>query len=418
MAADAITSRLLEERRSLVTRAEGVKQNAFDNDRDLSEQDRQSLVSFSNRVKEIDGQLDISSQDFALNEQVAQRISTMTPGLDLGPVTYRSAGELMFDVIHYNELESRRRYDNVVKRAAQHMGTTAANTVATAGGFGGLQVSTVTGPVINITPQGRPLLSAIGVQDAPNALTFMRPRLVDPNFSTGVAAQSLEKAELASKAFDVVADPLTLKTRGGYLNLSLQAQSLVPAALDLVIGQLNRRLAYSTEVALVTELALTTASVPLAATPDGAAIRTAIFAASELVYTATKALPTWIAMGPIGWRVLGASVDLAGRPLFPTVGPANANGSISPGSFEIYGLGLTGVVTPAITTNDYYVGNSAGIEAYEYRYPTLEAVEPSVLGRQVAVASSLVLYRPPTTEAGPSNTPPAKYEGVVKIDAA
>ena len=71
-----------------------------------------------------------------------------------------------------------------------------------------------------------------------------------------------------------------------------------------------------------------------------------------------------------------------------------------------------------IPNGDFFVGNELGIEAYEYRYPTLEAIEPSLLGRQIAVASSIVFYRPTTTEAVGGGSPsPALGDGVVRISA-
>jgi hypothetical protein len=63
-------------------------------------------------------------------------------------------------------------------------------------------------------------------------------------------------------------------------------------------------------------------------------------------------------------------------------------------SFSVTVAGLTPVVTAAITDDTYWVGGDAGLEGYMYRYPVLEAVEPSVLGRQVAVAASIAGYRP------------------------
>ena len=350
-------------------------------------------------------------------EDVAALIQRTSPGSNVSGHTYRSAGEMLWDVIHNREADAGARLAQVQRRAAQHMGTKAEETVATAGGFGGLIASPITGPIIDLRPKGRPWLSLVGARPAPKPMTFMRPRIVDPNFETGVDVQAKQKQELASQAFNVLADPLQLTTLGGYLNLSRQAEEFIPSALDIVINQLLNRLAAKTEAALYTEVNKTTATITLAADAPADDVRQAIFDAAALVFTNTGALPEWIAMGPEGWARLGGLTDLALRPLFPFTNAVNAMGTSSPGTFEIAGLGLTGVVTPAIPNGDFFVGNELGIEAYEYRYPTLEAIEPSLLGRQVAVASSLVLYRPTTTEAGPGGTPAALGDGVVRIGA-
>jgi len=270
--------------------------------------------------------------------------------------------------------------------------------------------------VADVTPDGRPFLAAIGVRPAPSAMSFMRPRIVDPHIDDGVGHQTLEKAELVSKHFDFAADTLSLATYGGYLNVSQQLQTLLPSSLDIIIGQLNKRLARMTEKGALTELAKSTAKIPLAANADAATILAAIYDASALVYTNTGELAQWIAMGPNGWARLGSLVDLAGRPLFPYLGASNAFGTSSADSFAIGSVaGLRPVVTYGIADDTFWVGNSMALEAYEYRYPILEAVEPSVLGRQVAVASSLAYYRPTTKEAGPSNTPPAEQNGAVHL---
>lgn len=414
---DVMTKRLLDERAATEAKMAGIETVAVEQKRDLTEADIKSLQTYRERLKTLDSQLEETTQTIALAASTRERVEAFSGDVVNGH-SYRSAGELLWDVLHQNDRDARIRYSAVQQRAAQHMGTKAEVTVATAGGFGGLIVSPITGPIIDLRPKGRPFLSLVGVQASPDSMSFMRPRLVDTNFSTGADIQAKEKQELASQAFNILADPLQLTTVGGYLNVSQQAISFVAGALDIVVSQLLARVAAKTEAALVAEVAKTTAVVPLA--PDAAAddVRQAIFDAAALVFTNTGALPEWIAMGPEGWARLGGLTDLALRPLFPFDNAVNANGTSSPGTFTISGLGLTGVVTPAITDGTFYVGNGYGIEAYEYTYPVLEAVEPSLLGRQVAVATSNVFYRPTTTEAGPGGTPAALGDGVVKIAPA
>lgn len=402
MPADAITQRYLKERETIVTRIDGVKATSIEQKRELSDQDKRALADWQARIKELDELIDLVSFDVEMNQQVAGRIAAISTEMDNQPVAYRSAGELLWDVLHMGEPEPRRRYEKFTQRAAQHMGTSAAATVPTAGGFAGLVVNQVYGPVIDIIPSGRPFLSLLGVTPAPSSLAFMRPRLVDPNIDTGVATQALEKAELASKAFSIANDPLTLTTMGGYLNISQQLISLVAGALDIIIAQMNKRLARATEKAAITELSLSTAKVTLSNTADAATTLKAIYDASALVYANTGELATWLVMGPTGWSRLGGLSDLAGRPMFPYLGATNADGGARADQFNLVGpAGLQTAVTPAITDTTFWVGNSTSLEAYEYRYPLLESVEPSVLGRQIAVASSMVFYRPITNETGP-----------------
>jgi hypothetical protein len=416
VASDPMVDKLVSERAATLTKIDGVKTYALDKSRDLSTEELESIKTYSNRVREIDAQLDVVTANVQMSDAIAERIAQTSPGTSASGHEYRTAGELLWDVIHNREKDAGNRLAHVQRRAAQHMGTKAEDTVATAGGFGGLIVSPVTGPIIDLRPKGRPWLSLIGVRPAPGSMTFMRPRIVDPNFDTGVDIQAKQKQELASQKFDVLADPLQLQTLGGYLNLSRQAEEFIPSSLDIVVNQLANRLAAKTENALAVEVRKSTAHITLAANAPADDVRQAIFDAAALVFENTGSLPEWIAMGPQGWARLGGLTDLALRPLFPFSNAVNAMGTSSPGTFEIAGLGLTGVVTPGITNGDFFVGNELGIEAYEYRYPTLEAIEPSLLGRQIAVASSIVFYRPTTTEAVGGGTPsPALGDGVVRI---
>lgn len=414
---DPMVERLLSERATTEAKGEGLKTFAIEQNRDLTAEELQAITTYSERIRAIDAQLDVVGQNNELTEERAAMIARTNPGANVTGHEYRSAGEMLWDVIHNRDKDAAARLAQVQRRAAQHMGTKAEQTVATAGGFGGLIASPITGPIIDLRPKGRPWLSLVGARPAPSSMTFMRPRIVDPNFDTGVGEQPLQKQELVSQKFDVLADPLQLNTVGGYLNISRQAEEFIPSSLDIVVNQLLNRLASATERALYTEVNRTTAEITLAVDAPADDVRQAIFDAAALVFENTGSLPEWIAMGPAGWARLGGLTDLALRPLFPFTNAVNAMGTSSPGTFEIAGLGLTGVVTPAIPNGDFFVGNELGIEAYEYRYPTLEAIEPSLLGRQVAVASSLVFYRPTTTEAGPGGTPAALGDGVVRISA-
>jgi hypothetical protein len=298
------------------------------------------------------------------------------------------------------------------------MGYDKANTIPVAGGFNGLVVDPVVGPLLNPRPEGRPLFSALGVKPIESG-SFLRPRIVDPNFETGVGEQGQEKSELPSKAWDILTEPVQAKVIGGYINVSQLLIEMIASSLDMVIAQMNRRLEWYSEKAAVTEMALTGETLPLAADASSADVTAAIGEAAAIVYANTGDLPTWLAMGPKGWgRFIGLS-DLAGRPMIPAVGPVNAMGASGGVNQFFTGIaGMRAVVTPAITDADFYVSNAYGLEVYEKRLPVLQAVEPSVFGRQVSVQTMLAFYRPLTAEAGPGNVPPAESNGVVHVDWA
>jgi hypothetical protein len=399
-----------------------LKNNAMDRGGDPSDADLEVMTKCFARIDRLDELIKVVGEDRAMDEETRNKLMQQTPPTP-GGIKYRDGGEMVWDCLHANygnthntdDQEAKRRWDSVLKRAAQHMGTSAADTTPVAGDVGGLFVVPVVGPVISLFPQGQPFLNAIGRRPAPDAMTFVRPRIVDPDFVGGVAPQTLEKAELVSKKFDVKVDTLSLTTVGGYLNVSQQLMSIQPSGWSIIVSQMQQRLAWAGEAAAIAEANKTGASVSLPAGSDSATVIAALFDAAALVYENTFALPTWIAYGPKGWAMLGSLVDAAGRPLFPFLGAANAMGSASLGDFNLGPLGLQQVVTPGIVDTTIYVGNALGMEAYVYSFPILEAVEPSLLGRQIAVAEALAFYRPTTKEAGPADTPPAQANGIVKV---
>jgi hypothetical protein len=393
---DAIVSRLVEERTSKLQLIENLSTAAFDAGRDLNPDDLDTVSRCKERVAAIDVQLDALADNLELSDSVRDRLNRLQPGsAPAGAPQYRSAGELLWDAIHAShDRDAAGRYGRFMKRAAEHMGTTAPATTPVAGGVPGLLIDPTVGPVIDPVPGGRPFLSAIGVIQAPRSMTFHRPFLVDPDLATGVAPQGLQKAELVSKKFDVNRSDLALTVIGGYLNVSQPLIEFTAEGLDIIVRQLNKRYAVATEAAAFAEMENSTSQVPLESTGDGSAILAAIFSASAEVYEQTGELAQWIAMGPQGWARLGSLVDAAGRPLLPTLGPTNAIGSLDPGSFAGTVAGLRAIVTPAITDGSFWVGNSSALEFYEHRFPLLEAVEPSLLGRQIAVSGAIAAYRP------------------------
>ena len=420
MAVDSFIKQLLEEREQKVSVVENLASVAADEGRDLHETDLATIQNYRARIATIDNQMEKVAGDLELADSVKTRIRNLDPSVIARDFTYRSAGQYLWDAFNLqSDAQAAGRWAKYHKRAAEHMGYDKDNTIPVAGGFNGLIVDPVVGAILNPRPSGRPLFTALGVNPMTSG-SFLRPRIVDPNFTTGVGIQSQEKSELPSKAWDILSDPVSGKVVGGYINISLLLESMVPSGYDMIVAQMNRRLEAYTETAAVTEMGLTTAEIPLAADADSAAVTAAFGDAATLVFENTGELPTFAAMGPKAWGALIGMSDLAGRPMIPNVGPVNAWAQ-SQGNDQFFtGLaGLRFVVTPAITTKDIYVSNSFGLEVYEKRLPVLQAVEPSVFGRQLSVQSMIAFYRPVTKEAVTGGTPsPAENNGVVKIEWA
>jgi hypothetical protein len=415
MAIDSMVKRLLDERDAKIALIEQIASTADDEGRDLLESDNQTITAAQERVRSLNNQIDRLSQDLELAESAKNRIRTLDPTVIAKDFSYRTAGDFLYDMIHrIDNPDSDMRMNRFMKRAAEHMGYDKANTVAVAGGFNGLVVAPTIGPVLDPSPTGRPLFSAIGARQL-TTLSFNRPRIVDPNFSTGVGVVALEKSEMPSKAWDIVSELVTTSRVGGYINVSEVLTEMLSGSLDMVVSHMNRRVEAYSETAVVTELDKTTAVVPLSGS-DSAAITAAIGEAAATVVANTGNLPTWIAMGPEGWGGLIGVSDLAGRPMVPAVGPVNAYGQGDANSYFQTMFGLRAAITPAITDKSIYIGNSFGLEIYEKPMPLMQAFEPSAYGRQVAVATFIGFYSPLTSEPGPGNVPPGERSGTVKID--
>ena len=419
MPTDTLVQKFLDERAQKVQVIENLANTAADEGRDLYQTDLETIDNCRSRIKALDVQIEKVAGDLELADSVRSRVKLLDGEYSQRDNPYQTAGQYMWDMMHRSEdRDAQARWSRFHRRAAEHMGYDKANTIPVAGGFNGLVVDPVVGALLNPRPEGRPLFSALGVRPIESG-SFLRPRIVDPNFETGVGEQGQEKSELPSKAWDILTEPVQAKVIGGYINVSQLLIEMIASSLDMVIAQMNRRLEWYSEKAAVTEMAATGETLPLAADATSADVTAVIGEAAALVYANTGDLPTWLAMGPKGWgRFIGLS-DLAGRPMIPAVGPVNALGAS--GSVNQFFTGIAGmraVVTPAITDADFYVSNSYGLEVYEKRLPILQAVEPSVFGRQVSVQTMLAFYRPLTAEAGPGNVPPAESNGVVHVDWA
>jgi HK97 family phage major capsid protein len=289
-------------------------------------------------------------------------------------IEYRSAGAYVIDVWRagLGGEEAVRKLD-LYNRAAAHQ-TTADNP--------GLLPEQILGPVINFVDNSRPLTTALGPRQLPSG-TWSRPRVTQ---HTNVAAQGGEKTELVSRKMTISKLPVTATTYGGYVNVSRQdIDWTTPAIMDIVIADLAGYYSQVTEAALGSALVGTaSAGTDLPGTPAAGDVAGAIWGAAGSVYAATKGQ---------GRLIMAAPPDMLGLigPLFAPINPFNAQSSgFNAGQFGTGAMGaISGVevvVTNGLAANEMLVLSTAAVEVYEDRVGSLQVVEPSVLGVQVAYA--------------------------------
>jgi hypothetical protein len=290
-------------------------------------------------------------------------------------VEYRSAGEYVLDMwkAGLGAEEAVRRLDTY-NRAASHQTTT---------DNPGLLPTPILGPVVNFIDAARPLVNALGPRQLPGT-GFSRPKVTQ---HTAVGTQASEKAELVSQKMTIGKLTVTPATIGGYVNVSRQdIDWSQPAVMDLVINDLAAQYAISTEATAVQAFyAGGTAGPTIPASPTGDVVSAQFWTAAASVYTATKGQGNVLAV---------ASPDVLGilGPLFQPVNPMNQQGEgFRAGNF---GLGVAGFISgiPIYITSGFAAAkslmmvSSAAAEVYEDRIGSLQVVEPSVLGVQVAYA--------------------------------
>ncbi|HZO69403.1 MAG TPA: phage major capsid protein [Kribbellaceae bacterium] len=401
---DAMIRRLekeLEERNAF---SQGLVASAQDQERDLNDTERAQLVEVRSRMTDLKEQLESLEATADIAAQVSERAKLLDGAITRGrsgqasPVEYRSAGHYLVDNIAA-QTGSRAAMERleVFNRAAAHQ-KTSDNL--------GVIPDPIVGDVLNFIDASRPLVGVLGPRDMPSA-TWYRPKvtartLVGVQGSAGAAAD--EKAELSSQKMTIARLTGTAVTYGGYVNVSRQDVDFSsPQMLDAVVNDLAAQYAVQTEAALGVALIAGTNNVELTTagggTPTAAELTAALWTAAANIYAATKG------QGRIILAIQPAKLGNWGS-LFAPVNPQNAQSEgFRAGDF---GQGLLGSVSgipayvsaglvSAPATTFGIVMSTAAVEVYEQRVGTLQAVEPSVLGVQVAYAG---YFTPMTVEAG------------------
>ena len=256
----------------------------------------------------------------------------------------------------------------------------------------GVLPEVIVGPVYSNYISRRPVVDAFGVKAMPGSgKVFIRPSV---STHTSMAAQSSELATLQSGEFQVQENQVTKASYGGYVTVSEQVSDWSdPEIISLILEDMGR--VYSS----------TTDNVAADALASGAT-NTVNFTAADLgdatewlswLYSSASAilsnlgnggtLPTHLFLSASNWAALGKLEDGSGRPLFPTVGPMNAYGSMSPGSTGMTAFGLQVVVDPNFvdTSNGtIIIGDRIGFEVFEQQKGFLRVQDATIRGTNIS----------------------------------
>jgi HK97 family phage major capsid protein len=368
----------IEERQTFI---DSLLQSA--NGEDLSDEKMELVTRAKDRIEECNRQMAPLEEARRISGASSERIKQLAIYMQDAPAQlqtpeYRSAGEYVMDRWRggLGMQEAVNRID-LFHRAAAHQ---------TTGDNPGLLPEQILGPVVNFVDDSRPLVSVFGPRQLPSG-TWSRPRVTQ---HAAVLAQSAEKAELTSQKMVIGKLPVTAVTYGGYVNVSRQdIDWTMPQVMDIVIQDLASVYAQKTEDVFGDALvAGGTAATTATTIPTGAAtaagVAGAVWAAAGLVYTATKGQ---------GRLVLAVAPDMLGLfgPIFAPVNPQNSQSTgFSAGSFGQGAMGaisgITVVMSAQLAAGTAFVASTAAAEVYEDRIGSLQVVEPSVLGVQVAYA--------------------------------
>jgi HK97 family phage prohead protease len=250
----------------------------------------------------------------------------------------------------------------------------------------GILPTPIVSPVYNNFIGRRPVVDAIGVRAMPaGGKVFIRPEVTT---HTSIGASIGEQSPTAGTMV-VFNNQVTKQIFGGYVNISeADIDWSDPAILSVVLDDMGRIYANATDNYAADTLvsgATVTQAFALAdiAKPE---VWTAEIAeaAATILNSSNGNLPTHLFVDPTRWRNLLALSDSSNRPLFPQVGPMNAQGDLGVNQYGGNAFGLQVVVDRNFAAGTAIVGDASGYELYEQQKGAISLDSPSTLSRTIA----------------------------------
>jgi HK97 family phage prohead protease len=250
----------------------------------------------------------------------------------------------------------------------------------------GVLPTPIISPVYNNFIGRRPVVDAVGVRAMPaGGKVFIRPEVTT---HTSIGASIGEQSPTAGTLV-VFNNQVTKQIFGGYVNISeADIDWTDPAILQVVLDDMQKIYANATDNYAADTL-VSGASVTRAFA--NASFADASYwagwvggAASTILSSSNGNLPGHLFASADIWEGLLALSDTTKRPLFPQVGPMNAQGDLGVNQYGGNAFGLQVVVDRNFAAGTLIVGDATGYELFEQQKGAMSIESPSTLSRTLA----------------------------------
>lgn len=405
-----VLQRLLDQRAEQETFIDQLLGRVVEEDRDLVEAETNNLTAARERIAKIDEQIK-PLEEFEEARAAHQSNAPAAPEPDQGdqrdqgrdsgrrqqlgvrqrPVAYRSRGAFVVDYIRAHGYRGANLAPDPAaqQRIAAAMETRAAAPNQTTDETPGLLPEPIVGQILTDLDASRPFVESVGALDMASipGKVFTRPHVTQ---HTQVGQQAAEKGELSNRQFKVEGIPFTKDTFGGWLNVSRQDIDWTsPSAWDALLTDLQLEYGADTDDFAAGAFAEGVTQTVAAASDSLEDLITALYQAAALAAkggadaprraTALR-LPNHIWVSLDQWATLGAAIDSVRALVMGSSSP----GDTSPTTFAGSILDIPRTMVPGLPDGSLIVGRTQLFEFYEERIGVLSAIEPKVLGVEVA----------------------------------
>lgn len=422
-----VLQRLEEERQTQTDLMDGILAEVEAESRDLSDTEERSLATIRDRVIAIDKQLKQLrgiEELRAAGQQANQQYRRTEPPADNGgrsglsfpnsqgrEYEFRTAGEFLaagWRAVNKGDESSRDKLRShgvdieggmLVRAAAPH--TTTAETP-------GLLPVPIVGEIMKNIDAARPFVSSVGPKDLGGipGTSFKRPIVTQ---SVNVGKQNGEKTEVEDGQFKVGSVDFAKDTYGGWTNVSRQDIDWTsPGVWDALLTDFMEIYGLQTENAAADAFATavtqqTATEIADAANPTLNDFLKALYEAAALSYAGSGRLPDTIWASLDMWAKMGPLIDS-----LKAANAGNGGGDSAINSFAGNLLNVPRIVVPSLAAGTLIVGVKSRTEVYEDRIGFLTAVQPRVLGVELAYGGYMAS----------GTLKPAAFAEVTFVDAA